>query len=158
MHICCKTETPKIYKKGEGVYISSTRNQEDILVNKDYRVLVGVLVIRSVFKTDRITKTLGKTYQFCTTPFGLSLVPWLFTKLTEPILEWARSQQIRLSAYLDDWIIIADSKMQATQHTQLTLQKLESLGWIINYKKSILKPQQSLEHLSFLLDTTTMTA
>jgi hypothetical protein len=100
----------------------------------------------------------GKTYQFCTTPFGLSLVPWLFTKLTKPILEWARSQQIRLSAYLDDWIIISDSATQATQHTQLVVQKLESLGWIINYSKSILKPQQSMEHLGFLLDTTTMTA
>ncbi|KAG1531065.1 hypothetical protein G6F51_013639 [Rhizopus arrhizus] len=48
----------------------------------------------------------GQSYQFCTTPFGLSLVPWLFTKITRPILEWARSLNIRISAYLDDWIIV----------------------------------------------------
>jgi hypothetical protein len=100
----------------------------------------------------------GKTYQFCTTPFGLSAVPWLFTKLTKTILEWARTQHIRLSAYLDDWIIISDTAAQATQHTQLVVQKLESLGWIMAYNESTLKPQQSIEHLGFLLDTTTMTA
>jgi hypothetical protein len=100
----------------------------------------------------------GQTYQFCTTPFGLSLVPWLFTKLTKPILEWARTKQIRVSAYLDDWIIIANSASQATYHTQLLLQKLESLGWIVNHKKSSLQPSQLIEHLGFLLDTTTMTA
>ena len=34
-----------------------------------------------------------KTYQFKTAPFGLSLVPWLFTRLTKPILQWALSAE-----------------------------------------------------------------
>jgi hypothetical protein len=98
------------------------------------------------------------TYQFCTTPFGLSLVPWLFTKITKPILEWARSQQIRISAYLDDWIVIGDNVDQTRAHTLLLIQKLETLGWIINQKKSSLIPKQKIEHLGFLLDTEKMTA
>ncbi|KAG1367158.1 hypothetical protein G6F61_013149 [Rhizopus arrhizus] len=44
----------------------------------------------------------GSVYQFKTTPFGLSIVPYWFTKIIKPILEWARQQGIRLSAYLDD--------------------------------------------------------
>ncbi|KAG1452532.1 hypothetical protein G6F56_007795 [Rhizopus delemar] len=100
----------------------------------------------------------GQSYQFCTTPFGLSVVPWLFTKLTRPILEWARSQQIRISAYLDDWIITADSPKQSRLHTQVVLQKLEDLGWLINQKKSILSPSQTMEHLGFSLNSTQMTA
>lgn len=98
------------------------------------------------------------TYQFKTTPFGLSLVPWLFTKITKPILEWARQQGIRLSSYLDDWILIADSFQQAHQQTQQVVQKLQSLGWIINMKKSTLIPTQKIDHLGFSLNTTTMTA
>ncbi|KAG2191282.1 hypothetical protein INT47_001832 [Mucor saturninus] len=98
------------------------------------------------------------TYQFKTTPFGLSLVPWLFTKITKPILEWARQQNIRLSAYLDDWILVADTFQQAHQQTQYVLHKLKLLGWIVNEKKSTLLPTQQLDHLGFSLNTTNMTA
>ncbi|KAG1157621.1 hypothetical protein G6F46_007805 [Rhizopus delemar] len=99
-----------------------------------------------------------QTYQFTTTPFGLSLVPWLFTKITKPILEWAREQNIRLSAYLDDWILIADSQFEAQQQTNRVVRKLQSLGWIINSKKSTLISTQTLEHLGYSLDANTMTA
>lgn len=44
------------------------------------------------------------------------------------------------------------------QQTQLVLKKLRQLGWMINEKKSVLTPTQRLEHLGFILDTTTMTA
>jgi hypothetical protein len=30
----------------------------------------------------------GHIFQFRTTPFGLSVVPWLFTRLTKPVLLW----------------------------------------------------------------------
>jgi hypothetical protein len=98
------------------------------------------------------------TYHFKTTPFGLSVVPWLFTKICRPILEWARHQGIILTAYLDDWLLISNSREEARRQLQLILDKLQSLGWILNTKKSHLDPTQQLEHLGFRLDTTTMTA
>lgn len=97
-------------------------------------------------------------YQWRTTPFGLSVVPWLFTKITRPILEWARRQGVRISNYLDDWIISAPSRQLAKQHTTLVLNKLQRLGWKVNLEKSILTPTQELEHLGFALDTTRMIA
>ncbi|KAG1283530.1 hypothetical protein G6F66_010889 [Rhizopus arrhizus] len=100
----------------------------------------------------------GSAYQFKTTPFGLSIVPYWFTKITKPILEWARQQGIRLNAYLDDWIILGKTKAEAMRHTQLILQCLTSLGWLINLKKSQTQPTQTLEHLGFELDSQTMTA
>ncbi|KAG2212978.1 hypothetical protein INT45_005486, partial [Circinella minor] len=81
----------------------------------------------------------GQTYQFRTTPFGLSQVPWLFTKLCQPILKWACSQGIRVMAYLDDWLIM-------------------ELEWLVNIKKSNLQLQQQINHLSYQLNMTTMTA
>ncbi|KAG2212976.1 hypothetical protein INT45_013285 [Circinella minor] len=99
----------------------------------------------------------NQVYQFRTAIFGLSLVPWLFTKITKPILSWARQQNIRLSAYLDDWIILGRTAKQVQQHTQQIIQKLHQLGWIINTSKSATTPQQQLQHLRFQINTTTMT-
>ncbi|KAG0758604.1 hypothetical protein G6F25_006029 [Rhizopus arrhizus] len=100
----------------------------------------------------------SQIYQYTTTPFGLAPVPYLFTKICRPILEWARTQGIRVSAYLDDWILAAKSRKLALQHTNMLVQQLQQLGWIVNTKKSVLSPTRNLEHLGFCLDTTTMTA
>lgn len=100
----------------------------------------------------------NQTFPFRTAAFGLAVVPFLFTRLCKPILAWARLQGIRVSAYLDDWLLLADSKLQATQQTQSLLMKLQELGWIINLKKSHLVPSQRIEHLGFNIDSTSMTA
>lgn len=100
----------------------------------------------------------SQVYQYTTTPFGLASVLYLFTKICQPILEWARTQGIRVSAYLDDWILAAESKKLALQHTNMLVQQLQQLGWVVNTKKSVLSPTRKLEHLGFCLDTTTMTA
>jgi hypothetical protein len=99
----------------------------------------------------------GRTFQFRTAPFGLSVVPWLFTRLTKPVLLWARRLGIRISAYLDDWILIASTKEQALYQTDLVLCQLRQLGWLINLKKSNLQPSQTLDHLGFQLDSQSMT-
>lgn len=100
----------------------------------------------------------GQMYQFKTTPFGLSIVPYWYTKITRPILEWARLQGIRVSAYLDDWIILGKTKEEASMNTSKILQCLTHLGWIVNWKKSQLTPKTTLEHLGFELDSVTMSA
>jgi hypothetical protein len=99
----------------------------------------------------------GHIFQFRTTPFGLSVVPWLFTRLTKPILLWARRQGMRISAYLDDWILIAKSQQLAQQQTTALLYQLQTLGWMINTKKSQLHPTPVLDHLGFQLDSQSMT-
>ncbi|KAG0781065.1 hypothetical protein G6F16_012666 [Rhizopus arrhizus] len=73
----------------------------------------------------------GATYQYRTTPFGLSLAPWLFTKICRPILTWARQQGIRISAYIDDWVIVADDLETSRYQTSQVLQKLRTLGCVI---------------------------
>ena len=54
---------------------------------------------------------------------------------------------IRVRAYLDDWVICADSPDQSVLHTQQTIQLLQTLGWIIYWKKSILEPSRTLDFL-----------
>lgn len=99
-----------------------------------------------------------QVYQYCTTAFGLASSPFVFTKVCRPILEHLRSQGIRISAYLDDWLLIANSKQLALQQAQTVITLLQRLGWLVNFKKSVLDPTQRLEHLGFVLNTQSMTA
>ena len=86
----------------------------------------------------------GKTYQFCVLPFGLSTASSL---TLAPVVHLLHTQGIRVHAYLKDWIIRADSPEQSLQHPQQTIQLLQSLGWTINWKKSMLDPSCILDFL-----------
>lgn len=98
----------------------------------------------------------GRTYQFRTLPFGLSLSPYVFTKIIRPILQWARKQGIRISAYLDDILVAATSEEESRQHTHMVRQQLERLGFLIKTEKSMLTPSQQIDHLGFHIDTLKM--
>ena len=89
----------------------------------------------------------GTVYQFRVLPFGLSTAPREFTKTLAPVVHLLRSQGIQVHAYLDDWIIHATSKEQSLNHTQHVLQLLQSLGWTINWAKSMLQPSRILDFL-----------
>ena len=80
----------------------------------------------------------GKIYKFRVLPFGLSMAPREFTKTLAHVVQLLRTQGIRVHAYFDDWIIWADSSEQSLLHTQRTNQLLQTLGWTINWKKTML--------------------
>ena len=89
----------------------------------------------------------GIVYQFRVLPFRLSTAPREFTKTLAPVVQLLRSQGIQVHAYLDDWIIRASSREQSLEHTQHIIQILQSLGWTINWDKSMLQPSRILDFL-----------
>jgi hypothetical protein len=99
----------------------------------------------------------GKQYQFRVLPFGLSLAPYIFTKILKPVLKWARRKGIRISAYLDDLLIVAKSEQLSRQHTQMVMNKLEEMGFLVKHSKSHLEPTHKLQHLGFNINTKDMT-
>ena len=86
-------------------------------------------------------------YQFRVLPFGLSTAPRVFTRVTRAILNHLRRAGITLFAYLDDWLVIADSLDLATRYTATTTTLLRDLGWVINLDKSQLLPSQHITYL-----------
>jgi hypothetical protein len=82
----------------------------------------------------------GRFYRFQALPFGLASAPWVFTKIIRPIVQLCRSRGIRLMAYLDDFIVLGASQQECMENTQFVLHLLERLGWLVNYKKSSLRP------------------
>ena len=58
--------------------------------------------------------------------------------------------------YIDDILIVAESRNQALEHSQALVYLLECLGFIINTEKSVLTPYQTIEFLGLTVDSINM--
>lgn len=92
-------------------------------------------------------------YEFTCLPFGLCTAPFVFTKLCKPILQHLRSKGIMLVMYLDDSIIISNSKEICSKNANVVISTFQDLGFVINYKKSMLHPNQSCKFLGFVFNS-----
>ena len=79
----------------------------------------------------------------------------LFTKTLKPVIVFLRSMGIRLLIFLDI-LIMTDSLERAADHTEIVISVLESLGFVIKKKKSILKPTQTIPLLGFIVNSIKM--
>ncbi len=100
----------------------------------------------------------GRAWQYRVLPFGLSLSPRVFTKVVEGALAPLREVGVRILNYLDDWLILAQSRGQLCGHRDLVLRHLSQLGLRVNWEKSKLSPAQRISFLGVELDSVSMTA
>ena len=75
-------------------------------------------------------------------PFRTSHNPQVFTMIVKEVKLMALLRGLRLHQYLDDWLIRSQSQEEAQVNTQAVVDLTQSLGWIINKKKSELNPTQ----------------
>ena len=94
----------------------------------------------------------GQAYQFRSLPFGLSTAPRTFTRLTRVLEGFLRRMGISVFMYLDDWLILAPSRVQSLQDTSTVLQRTRALGWVVNPAKSFLTPSQRVTFLGAEID------
>ncbi|KAI2664009.1 Transposon Ty3-G Gag-Pol polyprotein [Labeo rohita] len=87
----------------------------------------------------------GEAYQYRVLPFGLAFSPALY-------------EGIRILNYIDDWLILAQSEMEAVRHRDVVLAHMKALGLRLNAKKSVLSPLQRTTYLGVVWDSTTMQA
>ena len=80
-------------------------------------------------------------------PFGLNIAPRIFTKLISFTVLCLEKEGIWCLPYLDDLLIIADSREECLQKLQKAIEILQGLGWILNLEKSRTEPQQVFEWL-----------
>ena len=99
----------------------------------------------------------GRIFQFRALPFGLSLSPWAFTRVTRELAIVLRRRGIRVRMYLDDWLVLAQSSANCLAHTLEVRQTAESMGFVLNLEKSELSPSQSFDYLGMSIDSRTMT-
>lgn len=58
--------------------------------------------------------------------------------------------------YLDDMLFLDQSRGRLLQHLVSALKLLVSLGFLVNFKKSMFSPTKKLEFLGFLIDSSKM--
>ena len=91
----------------------------------------------------------SQVFQFTSLPFGLVTAPQVFTVIVKEVKLMALTMGIRLHQYLDDWLIRAQSQEEAQVNTQTVVGLTQSLGWIMNQKKSKLKSAQVFSFMGY---------
>ena len=89
----------------------------------------------------------GVPYQFRVLCFGLTTAPQVFTRLMAPISAILHRYGIRMLRYLDDWLILAESRTTCLQARDRLLQVCEELVLQVNFRKSSLVPSQDMTYL-----------
>ena len=92
-------------------------------------------------------------YEFRCLCFGLSSAPRIFTKVLKPIYAWFRYHGLRCSYYIDDSLNMNKNCDTCKNSTELMSDTLQSLGFVVNKKKSILIPTQRIVFFGFILDS-----
>ena len=82
-------------------------------------------------------------------PFGLATAPQVFTMIVKEVKLMALSRGLRIHQYLDDWLIRSQSQEESKVDTQAVVDVTQSLGWIINQKKSELNPTQVFSFVGY---------
>ena len=83
-------------------------------------------------------------YEFACLPFGLASAPRVFKKLMKPVVGMLHQLGIRRIVYLDDMLIMAQSRDIVLQHASTALDLLQGLAFMINYLKSVLVPSTKM--------------
>lgn len=85
-------------------------------------------------------------------PFGLSASPYFFCKSLRPVIQYLRTQGLRVTAYVDDFILAAQKEL-IQSHKSVLLDTLQKLGWVINEQKSSLDPSMTKTFIGYKITT-----
>ena len=94
-----------------------------------------------------------QTYWFKYLPFDLACTPWVFTKTLKPAIAKLRQLGVGMIVYIDDILILAESKELARDHAIGLVYLLENLGFALSKAKCQLELTQTIEFLSFSVNS-----
>lgn len=98
----------------------------------------------------------GELFEFSVLPFGLNCAPLIFTKLMRPIVMILRKAGFLSVIYLDDFLLMGKTYLKCLENLKKTISLLESLGFIINWKKSNVIPSKYCKYLGLMLNSEKM--
>lgn len=143
----------KAYKMETITQIREMIQEKDWMVSIDIVNAFYHLLIHPDYRQYCRFKALNKTYQFKALPMGLSESPWALSRIMNEFIRKIRAKGIRITCYVDDILIMAQTEQECEQHKTMVLREMDCLGITPNLSKSQLIPNQCIEHLGFRLDT-----
>jgi hypothetical protein len=95
----------------------------------------------------------GHYYVWQVLPFGATCSPYYFNKVLRPVIQHLRQAGLRLTAFVDDFLLCASPSSLPAHKAQL-LNTLQSLGFHINFEKSHLSTHcKTLQFIGYIINT-----
>ena len=95
----------------------------------------------------------GKIFQFRALCFGLCTAPLVFTTAMRPVMAILHLRGVRAHYYLDDWLILGNSKSDTENNTKVVMSLTSVLGLRVNLTKSELTPTTRITYLGTVIDS-----
>jgi hypothetical protein len=76
-----------------------------------------------------------------------------FTRIVNAVAVHLRENVLFVHTYLDDWLVRHAVRLVLMRQIPWLISLIESLGWMINQKKSVLQPTQCFEYLGLRFNT-----
>lgn len=127
------------------------------MANIDLKDAYFLLPIHQRYRKFLKFKYNNQLYEFTCMPFGLSIAPFIFTKIFKPIMNHLRSLGFLSVLYLDDILLFGKNKQDCYNNVNYTINLLTSLGFLINNEKSLFEPTQEIKFLGFMFNSSNMT-
>jgi hypothetical protein len=99
----------------------------------------------------------GQRYMFKCLVMGISIAPFIFSKLMATLIRFARAAGIDVSFYLDDTLLRGPSYSVAWRDLRVLGQLFELAGFLLHRTKSVDEPTQEIKYLGFFINSVTMT-
>ena len=133
------TNDPWILKTINGLQLVFFE-EKDFLFTVDLTDAYFSVSIQPEFRKFFRFSWMGQLYEFLVMCFGLTTAPFIFTKITRPILVFLHSRGIRASMYIDDCISAVKTFSQALTVKDTVVNLLQEVGFVINFESHLLYP------------------
>lgn len=90
----------------------------------------------------------GAYFVWCVLVFGLCCSPYYFNKVLRPIISYLREVGLRVTVFVDDFLLAA-SVAEISDFSDQLVHTLQDLGFVINFEKSCLVPSQSIDYIGY---------
>ena len=141
------------FKQENLTFVLDLIQKNDFCTSVDLRDAYFSISIDPDFRKYLCFSWRGQFYSFRVLPFGLASAPRIFTKLLKPVFAWFRKQGIRCCYYIDDSLCTNQDYNCCEKEAQIMTNKLDNLGFVVNYEKSVLKPCQRIVFFGVIIDT-----
>lgn len=88
---------------------------------------------------------------------GISCAPSIFRKIKKPVFAVLHQMGFQSTSYIDDSLLVGDSKDECISNVTETVSLMKKLGYVINWKNSVLEPSQVIQYLGNIINATDMT-
>ena len=124
--------------------LKSLTKKGDYMVKLDLKDEYFSLPIHKAFRKYLRSAWKGKINEYQVLGFGLAVGPRYFTKTLKPVIGFLRRLGIRIVIYLGDMILLNQCSQMLMKDLTSLRWLLENLGFLINWKKSVIVPLQEI--------------